>query len=263
MIGKMSEGGHGVGLIEGISSKPGERKMVGNVVTAEERLAIPAGQEPKLIAANSPSVKPDSHPLNLKPGNSVTAICVTPDLHHQPIKNSDAWSPRDPERADVSAPANTSSHQPAKPPPFPAKPPVLPGDPKSINHASTRMVNDDLLEESLKRSRAPSSRHSLSSLSPSRSQIAAAINGGNASSKSLFLEMLGNLICSTSLELMNRIKRRMCLCMLMTLMRVSYILGTNQPHIRVVMTSHLIHVCVQKSRREWALDAAAEARGTM
>ncbi|PLW18625.1 hypothetical protein PCASD_09458 [Puccinia coronata f. sp. avenae] len=165
--------------------------MVGNVVTAEERLAIPAGQEPKLIGANSPSVKPDSHPLNLKPGNS----------------NPDAWPPRDPERADVRASANTSSHQPAKPPPFPAKPPVLPGDPKSINHASTRMVNDDFLDESLKRSRAPSSRHSLSSLSPSRSQIAAVMNGGNASKSK--------------------------------------------------------EEWAFKPRREWALDAAAEARGTM
>ncbi|PLW54720.1 hypothetical protein PCANC_11691 [Puccinia coronata f. sp. avenae] len=182
MIGKMSEGGHGVGLIEGISGKPGERKMVENVVTAEERLAIQAGQEPKLITGNTHNVKPDdSYPQNLKPGKSVTAIDVTTDRHQQPIKNPDAW-PHVTRNALMFAPdANTSSHQPAKPPPFPAKPPVLPGDPKSINHASTRMVNDDFLEESLKRSRAPSSRHSLSSLSPSRSQIAAVMNGGNAS----------------------------------------------------------------------------------
>ncbi|KAI9611067.1 hypothetical protein H4Q26_008914 [Puccinia striiformis f. sp. tritici PST-130] len=160
MIGKMSEGGHGIGLIEGISGKPGERKMVENVVTTEERLAIQASEreDPKLI--------------------TFTGIDVVVDRHRQEIRNPDFWPHVVKNGFMFSPDANTSSHQPAKPPPFPSKPDILPGDPKSINHASTRMHNDDLLVFNLKRSRASSSsRHSLSSASPTRSQIAAAING--------------------------------------------------------------------------------------
>ncbi|KAA1110858.1 hypothetical protein PGT21_033009 [Puccinia graminis f. sp. tritici] len=176
MIGKMAEGGHGIGLIEGISGKPGERKMVENVVTTEERLAIQAGEGPKLITNGQNNPTPQSTIV----GKSATAIDLVTDRHSQPIKNPDSWPHVTRNALMFSPDANTSSHQPAKPPPFPAKPDLLPGDPKSINHASTRMTNDDLLEANLKKSRATtttSTRHSHSSFSPTRSQIAAAING--------------------------------------------------------------------------------------
>ncbi|KAI7964107.1 hypothetical protein MJO29_004534 [Puccinia striiformis f. sp. tritici] len=181
MIGKMSEGGHGIGLIEGISGKPGERKMVENVVTTEERLAIQASEreDPKLITCSKTGKLQDfTTTPTTNNGKSVTGIDVVVDRHRQEIRNPDSWPHVVKNGFMFSPDANTSSHQPAKPPPFPSKPDILPGDPKSINHASTRMHNDDLLVFNLKRSRASSSsRHSLSSASPTRSQIAAAING--------------------------------------------------------------------------------------
>ncbi|OAV86836.1 hypothetical protein PTTG_07470 [Puccinia triticina 1-1 BBBD Race 1] len=183
MIGKMAEGGHGVGLIEGISGKPGERKMIENVVTTEERLAIQAGEDPmKLITDGQPPQTKASGTTTTttasSTGKSATAIDLVTDRHSQPIKNPDSWPHVTRNALMFSPDANISSHQPPKPPPFPVKPSVIPGDPKSINHASTRMTNDDFLEAKLRKSRAStSSRHSLSSLSPTRSQIAAAING--------------------------------------------------------------------------------------
>ncbi|KNZ56165.1 hypothetical protein VP01_2480g6 [Puccinia sorghi] len=89
MIGKMSQGGHGIGLIEGIPGKPGERKMVENVVTTEERLAIQAGHEPpKLITDRRPN---PTQAHNFTSGKSLTAIDLVANRHEQPIKNPDSW----------------------------------------------------------------------------------------------------------------------------------------------------------------------------
>ncbi|MBW0472951.1 hypothetical protein O181_012666 [Austropuccinia psidii MF-1] len=179
LIGKMSTGGQGVGLLEGISGKPGERKMIENVITKEERLAIETTNQQNLITQNdTPSMAQSSHssPIIQENRKSVTAIDLASDPRLQPINNTESW-PHVTRNALMFTPdANVSSHQPAQLPPFPANPPVILAEPKSINYASTRISNDDLLGNAVSKLKA-SSGHSTSTLSPTRSQIVNAING--------------------------------------------------------------------------------------
>ncbi|KAH9825036.1 nuclear protein DGCR14, partial [Melampsora americana] len=191
LISKMTEGGKGVGLIEGMSGKPGERKMIENVITKDERLAIEAEDRDsiKLIldtpnSTSNPttdnqltSSDPDHEARRSKgKGRAVTAIDLAVAPNAQPVKNPNAW-PHVTRNALMFAPdANISSHQSMPPPPFPAAPTVSLGGPKGINYANTRMSNDDLIGDALKHVKS-SSRMSMTTLSPTRSHIAAAING--------------------------------------------------------------------------------------
>ncbi|CAH7669903.1 nuclear protein Es2-domain-containing protein [Phakopsora pachyrhizi] len=184
LIGKMTEGGKGVGIIEGISGKPGERKMVENVLTREERLAIEASSNdvPKLITQSDEILKPlrasssdGVKSTNLK-GKSVSVLDDLTDPESQPIKNPESWH-HETRNALMFAPdANSSTNQLAKPPPFPASSPVILGDPKSINYSSTRMVSDDVFADTLRKSKSMS-QMSTTTASPTRSQIKAAITG--------------------------------------------------------------------------------------
>ncbi|POV98172.1 hypothetical protein PSHT_14179 [Puccinia striiformis] len=106
----MSEGGHGIGLIEGISGKPGERKMVENV--KNDSLF-------KLLNETIP-IKGKLQDFTTTPttnnGKSVTGIDVVVDRHRQEIRNPDSWPHVVKNGFMFSPDANTSSHQPAKPP---------------------------------------------------------------------------------------------------------------------------------------------------
>ncbi|KAG0150220.1 hypothetical protein CROQUDRAFT_58426 [Cronartium quercuum f. sp. fusiforme G11] len=192
LISKMTKGGQGVGLIEGMSGKPGERKMVENVVTKEERLAIEASEVEALkMILNKPDsdVASGSDTLDINPeqpsnldsqnkgkGRAVTNIDSAVAPNAQPIRNPNAW-PHVTRNALMFAPdANIAPHQVAQPPPFPAPPSVSLGGPKGINYANTRMSKNDLIEEVLKQAKS-SSHQSTTTLSPTRSHIAAAING--------------------------------------------------------------------------------------
>lgn len=177
MISKMAEGEEGVGLIEGMSGRPGERKMVDNVVTRQERLGIEASQRatPKLLLdrPDSEDLGTSKQPRGAKP---VTNIDVQVSAKTQPVKNPNAWHHVTRNALMFGPDANLLAHEKPAPPPFPAAPLVALGGPQGINYANTRMTADDPIDELLRHAQS-SSRRSMTTLSPTRSHIAAAING--------------------------------------------------------------------------------------
>lgn len=189
MVKRMAEGEGGIGLIEGGAGRPGERKMVEGVVTREERLAIEQGlrEAPKMITAQGEgsSTSPDAPegpvagPSGTSNLSSTEVTGPNPKKRKAPSSSAEVIStwPHRTRNAFMFGPdAETAPYEEMPPPPHPKdkKTPLL-GEPKAINYGNTRMEGDRV--EQRRTSSASSRRSTTGTLSPTRSRIAAAING--------------------------------------------------------------------------------------
>lgn len=175
MVTRMADGEGGIGLVEGASGRPGERRMVEGVVTREERLAIEAGDmpPPKLITARGETGEevPDQ--------SSSAEVVGPPSKRRKGDPNTETVStwPHTTRNAFMYGPgAERPIHEPMPPPPHPSKEKAPLGGPKAIVYRNTRL--GDEAEAQKRRTSASSSRHSTgTAASPTRSNIAAAISG--------------------------------------------------------------------------------------